>query len=239
MHAESYGFTEVGGQHALKAGHLTAAERRTAIERAVKAACADVSSPARRTEACRANYRSRLQGEIAERAMKSLGGESLNESCGRNFPVYDHKWGQEWASVKTHMPGKAHPSAHLDNYAHDLRVAMGETEAKEGKYKGWRGPTFAARAVAHQEGASHPAQRAQAVRQQMEQHATIRIPRDHVEEVRRCIWYAAQRQPYLYGLPSGYDRSDLQGLVDRVKPLPISAREIQDAVERQMKALGG
>jgi hypothetical protein len=39
-------------------------------------------------------------------------------------------------------------------------------------------------------------------------------------------------------LGRAFDRSDLRGLVDRAQPLPITSREIQDAVARQMKAAG-
>lgn len=71
----------------------------------------------------------------------------------------------------------------------------------------------------------------------MEQHATIRIPSDHVEAVREHVCYAAQREPKLYGLDAAglgrpFDKGDLRRLVDRVQPLPITSREIQDAVAR-------
>lgn len=238
MQVETYRFTDAVGKHGLCEAERAAEQKRRQIERQVKAACADVSTPSRQTEKCAANYRCRLQGEIAERAMKARGGESLNETYGRNFPVYDHRLGKEWASVKTHMPGDAHPTAYLDNYAHDLRVAAGETVAKEGKYKGWRGTTFAAGRVARDEPGGDAVATRQRIKGEMEQHATIRIPSDHVEAVRRHVWYAAQDRPDLYGLPGGYDRSDLECLVYRVQPLPITSAEIRRAVDEQLKRQG-
>lgn len=151
MSTDQVRFTDAVARKGLDQSEQVARQRRREIERQVKAACAEVSGPSRPTEKCAENYRCRLQGEIAERAMKTLGGESLNETYGRNFPVYDHRLGREWASVKTHMPNDAYRTAYLDNYAHDLRVAMGETLAKQGKYQGWHGPTFAAGRVAHLE----------------------------------------------------------------------------------------
>jgi len=206
----------------------------------------EVSPPKskRPTENQIAAYQHKMQGQIAEESLNSIGAESLNDFK-PNAPVYDallaEKGGFEAASVKTHMPSQKHPDAYLAHYAHDLRVATGATEAKSGKYAGMTGPTFAAEALNSLD--DLPDALKDIPPKQMEtrlkQNASVRIPADHVGRAHTYVFKQATARPVQYGLPAGAGADEVQQLADRIKPLPVTSDQIKAAVGRRRQALSG
>jgi hypothetical protein len=198
----------------------------------------------RPTEEQIAAYEHKLQGQIAEESLNLIGAESLNDHK-PNAPVYDallpEKGGFEAASVKTHMPSSRYPDAYLANYAHDLRVAIGATRARSGKYAGMTGPAFAAKVLNSLDELPDtlkdvpPSQ----LETLLKQNASIRIPADHVEPVRAYVIEQATARPVQYGLQAGAGADEVQQLADRIKPLPVTSDQIKAAVNRRRQALNG
>ena len=67
--------------------------------------------------------------------------------------------------------------------------------------------------------------------------AAIRIPSDHVMAARAYVADRAAANPELYGLSENAKPSDIQGLVQRIRPLPINSERIQAAVAGRRSAL--
>jgi hypothetical protein len=199
----------------------------------------DVSDPERLTKRRLKAYERKFQGQLAENALAEMGGTSLNDAKG-NFPVYDHLFRGETASVKTHMPNPEHENQHLAAYAHDLRVAIGATDAKRGKYAGKDGPSFAAdqlKGFANTDVDFTHASKSE-IHRYLVDTATLRIPSSHVKDVQAYVRRCAAQEPELYGLPSHYKDSDENRLVERIKPAPLTERQIRQAVEARMAELG-
>jgi muconolactone delta-isomerase len=183
-------------------------------------------------------YEHKLQGEMGEESMRKLGAESLNDYKG-NFPVYDFISKDEVASVKTHMPSEKYKTSHLSNYAHDFRVAMGTTVAKKGVYAGKTSTSFAADALNQLSQRPEGWERISPGRMETEikEKATLRIPSDHVEPVQNYVRRAALRYPEKYGFDHLPDNEELNQLTNRIKPLPIDSKQIQDRVQTRMQGL--
>ena len=198
----------------------------------------DISDPERLTQRRLAAYRRRFQGQLAENALAEMGGMSLNDAKG-NFPVYDHLFRGETASVKTHMPNPRHENQHLAAYAHDLRVAIGATDAKRGKYAGKDGPSFAAdqlKGFANTEVDFTRSSKSE-IHQYLVDTATLRIPSDHVDDVKAYVRRCAAQEPELYGLPSHYQVRNMNRLLERIKLTPLTERQIRQAVEARITEL--
>ena len=197
-----------------------------------------LSNPKRLTKRRLSAYERKFQGELAENALAKMGGLSLNDAKG-NFPVYDHLFKCETASVKTHLPNPEHANQHLAAYAHDLRVAIGATDAKRGKYAGRDGPSFAAdqfKGFASAEADFSHANKTEIHRYLIDT-ATLRIPSNHVEAVQDYVHRCAAQDPELYGLPKHYQDNEMDRLVDRIKPIPLTETQIRQAVQTRMAEL--
>jgi len=198
----------------------------------------DISEPERLTKRRLKAYERKYQGQLAENALAKMGGLSLNDAKG-NFPVYDHLFNGETASVKTHLPNIEHENQHLTAYAHDLRVAIGATEAKRGKYAGKDGPSFAADHL--KEFALADADFSHARKPDIHRYlidtATLRIPSDHVDDVKNYVRRCAAQDPTLYGLPRHNQAHDMDRLVERVRPIPLTEQQLRQAVQVRMAEL--
>lgn len=199
-----------------------------------------LSAPEQNSHTHRDAYERKYRGLIAEKALAAEGGVALND-VKHNTPVYDHLFYKESASVKTHLENQGRPNQHLAAYAHDLRVAIGATEAKAGKYAGKSGPSFAASELKHVEipgfDTSHAGPRE--LEKYLKDTASVRIPSDHVDGVKAYVAERAAENPTLYGLNSRYSRADMNALLDRVKPIPIRSDQIASAANLQANNLFG
>lgn len=213
---------------------LTATQKTGVISEATR----DVKQPDRRSGDSLAVYERKLRGQIAENALAHDGGVALNGIKG-NFPVYDHLFYRESASVKTHLPSERYPRAYLANYAHDLRVATGEIRAKGGKYAGRDGPSFAAAKLRDMDIPGFDAREANRsdLSHYLRDTATIRIPSDHVKPVQEYVRERASDTPSPYGLPRNHTEQEMNHLLDRIHPVPMTSDEIAKAAREQVATL--
>lgn len=198
----------------------------------------EIAEPDRLTKRRLRAYVHKYQGQLAENALAKMGGISLNDVKG-NFPVYDHLFKGESASVKTHMPNPKYENQHLSAYAHDLRIAIGAMEARHGKYAGKDGPSFAADQMKTLATAdfNFAHVREPVVHQYLLDTATLRIPSDHVTSVKTYVERCAAQDPEIYGLRRDYREQDMRLLIERIKPVPITEQQIRRAVETRMADL--
>lgn len=188
---------------------------------------------------------SKVVGNIGEHiTQRSLGEEkahNLNTTVGHNARIYDVGNQNCIASVKTRGVGQgclAKPTIH--NYVKDLRVATGRSQIKADANK-FNAAAQALREAAKQNNAPLPTalQKAQSDKEAcdwLRERAELRIPDDHVDQVRSAVKRSVMRDPSAYGLPKDASyrvKADLaKELAGKVQPMGKEIAEIERLIER-------
>lgn len=199
----------------------------------------------------------KIRGRAGELiACESRSGSIDINTLMHNHPVYDLYNGEHAYSVKTRL-NRPDGSIPVDNYAHDLRVAIGVVgPARNGRYAGMQGIDLAAERLItlrteqpetwHRICKSMPAEVAQAgdakaMAAVMGDKGILLIPADHVAAVRKYVERAAQQHPERYGLSSDLSSDQLasaaQELSRRVQPIArgVTSEMIEQFVSKAVK----
>jgi hypothetical protein len=176
----------------------------------------------------RKHYYDSLCGTLGEElAVRGIGGANLDSMVKKNFEVFDVTTPDEIASVKSHVVGNIDNA--IGNYAKDLRCAMGISE--EAKYEVPVNSLLEAKNNPEQwevlkaslpEGIQE-ASTPEEMRFAIQEASTLRIPVDHVEQVREYLDKVVPKNPELYGIPADLSEEEfkvhMDALKDRVRPI--------------------
>ena len=183
-------------------------------------------------------------GDIGERvtqnSLRKENAHNLNQTVKANLKIFDIGSWQRVASVKTHGVGRGIISrSDVGNYVSDLRIAVGCSNQLKDQKK------FESAAQELQQAAAKaPSDFPEGLRQAadgreasewLRENAELRIPDDHVRQVRSAINRSVIRNPSAYGLEAGASygqRADLgQKLALRIQPMGITASSIEQTLD--------
>ena len=183
-------------------------------------------------------------GDIGERiTQQSLKGHNLNTTVAPNARIYDVGNQSRVASVKTYGVGHGSVSrSTVSNYVRDLRVATGRSQRPNDMQK-FNAAAQELRQAARQSSVPLPsalssAQSNRSAAEWLRQNAEMRIPDDHVKQVRSAVRSSVIRTPVTYGLPPNASYADKaalgQQLAQRVQPMGMSAVRIEQMVDKYL-----
>jgi hypothetical protein len=186
----------------------------------------------------------KVVGDIGERiTQQSLKGHNLNTTVGHNSKVYDVGNQNRVASVKTYGIGHGSVSkATVNNYVRDLRVATGRSQRPKDVQK-FNAAAQELRQAARQGNVALPsalqnAPNDKAASDWLRRNAEMRIPDDHVKQVRNSVRSSVIRNPETYGLSANASYADraalAQQLARKVQPMGMSVANIEQIVEKHL-----
>ena len=177
------------------------------------------------------------QGDLHEEsALKLIGGDAVNLNNneklrdmglrGNNYPTYDILSSTEICSVKSHISENG--SANTDAYLNDFGKMLGDDRAYEGplspvQQDAERLMDCAARGLPVPEAVKNASP--EQVASYLQESSVLRIPSDHVGDVRQELLADAKQLPEKYALPENPTAEQLQKLADRVQSTDLSSTE--------------
>ena len=186
---------------------------------------------------------SEIGERVTQESLRHENAHNLNETIRHNSKLYDIGSLKRVASVKTYGVGRNRLlRSTRDNYVRDLRVAAGRSSRPKDQRK------FASAAQELQQAAAtrpsdlpeglRRSSSGQAAREWLRKNFELRIPDNHVEEVRGAIRRSVIRYPSAYGLEAGVSYGEKarlgQELALRVRPMGVKTSSIERILDEQV-----
>lgn len=184
------------------------------------------------------------QGQLFEdAAVKKIGGDAVNlndEAAkgmkGKQYPTYDVSSSTELASVKSHISGPEITANNKAAYLRDFNHMQGWDRAYD-KNKHSPLTQDAERILQLDKGIPIPSEIKGASEEQvidyLKHKTVLRIPDDHVEEVRKSLRENIEKLPENYFLPEKPTEEQIQSVLDRVKGAGLTSAEAKEQMNTQ------
>jgi hypothetical protein len=182
----------------------------------------------------------RYASEAAARAV--IGGDAVDLDIataghkGHNFPTYDISSSSEIASVKTHWDNT---DAYISDFhrqlgwgrSYDQGLSPVQLDARNIIQARDRGEIPVPRDLEN-------ANLAQ-VTDYLNRQSVLRIPDDHVKEVRDKLETLVTDLPHNYHLPDNPSQEQIKSVLDRIRPMGLTSTELREMIELRMRSVKG